>query len=636
MAIEVDREAGGHAFEDRDERLSVRLAGGEKSQHQSFILSEKTAASWRVRAVVRAFSRVPLLAPHRRQTRMHLVADRFIVDDAAARDSTVGTTSLGSHLERGRDLASGDEVVLIVSTAGGPGEQLQWALRCGRYAHLHHPAIARLLDYGRLGETRRFEAWRAGGDWRGSRDAGVRARRACDLFLRSSDLSITGNPHVSFWRNAPVVIPDAGAGLEADAGRGETSVDDESGLWGLESVARPAVAAVGELLADPDPLEPRVIALWGVSGAGLRVAIREIARLARLNGMVPIDASVANPAVWSLVRGRTAMIIQTAVETTLTRDAAGWRRWLDAGMCLARSHVLLMVAAREVPRVQNLRLDPVSDEVLVRAVRPYARAVVHQSSLTRLAARARGCPGRFAASLRITPTVRACSTTVHPSRAAESPPLYKSASSPPRVRRWPVSGDVAALRNRLASAEHDLERGGHISASRAILGWVGALRRRGDHATAARGLLALARARLRRGYVAEARRALDEARASAHEAGDDDALLEIAVTCGHACIDSGTLCDGEVVLRGAVAAARGRNRPELFVEASLGLARGLFWQGRFEESWTLVVGLDRQSLSDVQRVAVAIAAARAASGCPTAQRSSVRVRSSRDGGRSRH
>ena len=174
--------------------------------------------------------------------------------------------------------------------------------------------------------------------------------------------------------------------------------------------------------------------------------------------MVPIDASVANPAVWSLVRERTAMIIQTAVETTLTRDAAGWRRWLDAGMRLAAlARAGDRFCARGATRPEPSARSSL-DEVLVRAVRPYARAVVHQSSLTRLAARARGCPGRFAASLRITPTVRACSTTVHPSRAAESPPVYESASSPPRVRRWPVSGDVAALRNRLASAEHSLER----------------------------------------------------------------------------------------------------------------------------------------------------------------------------------
>ena len=48
--VEIDREAGRHAFEDGDERLAVRLAGSEKTQHRSVILSEKIArpgdAAW--------------------------------------------------------------------------------------------------------------------------------------------------------------------------------------------------------------------------------------------------------------------------------------------------------------------------------------------------------------------------------------------------------------------------------------------------------------------------------------------------------------------------------------------------------------------------------------------------------------
>ena len=83
---------------------------------------------------------------------MELIADRFVV-----------------HEGRAVDLGSGDEVRLITSSAGGAAEQLRWALRCQRFASIHHPSIARLLDFGALGETRRFEAWRAGGVWSGVR-----------------------------------------------------------------------------------------------------------------------------------------------------------------------------------------------------------------------------------------------------------------------------------------------------------------------------------------------------------------------------------------------------------------------------------------------------------------------------------
>ena len=43
--VEVDGQAGGNAFEDRDEPFAVRLAGGEKSQHSRNILSEISAHS---------------------------------------------------------------------------------------------------------------------------------------------------------------------------------------------------------------------------------------------------------------------------------------------------------------------------------------------------------------------------------------------------------------------------------------------------------------------------------------------------------------------------------------------------------------------------------------------------------------
>jgi len=67
-----------------------------------------------------------------------LVADRFVVVDA----------------ERVVDLASGEDVVFRTSTAGGATEQMRWTNRCDRFARLHHPAMARLVDYGIFGEHR--------------------------------------------------------------------------------------------------------------------------------------------------------------------------------------------------------------------------------------------------------------------------------------------------------------------------------------------------------------------------------------------------------------------------------------------------------------------------------------------------
>src|SRR5882672_4481091 len=44
-SVEVHRQSGRNALENRDERLAVRLAGSEKSQHRCLILSEIFARS---------------------------------------------------------------------------------------------------------------------------------------------------------------------------------------------------------------------------------------------------------------------------------------------------------------------------------------------------------------------------------------------------------------------------------------------------------------------------------------------------------------------------------------------------------------------------------------------------------------
>ena len=64
---------------------------------------------------------------------MRIVADRFVETD------------------RGRvvDLATGEIVFLMIASAGGPSDQLRWAARCDLLHRLHHPSLARLVDYGR-------------------------------------------------------------------------------------------------------------------------------------------------------------------------------------------------------------------------------------------------------------------------------------------------------------------------------------------------------------------------------------------------------------------------------------------------------------------------------------------------------
>jgi len=72
------------------------------------------------------------------------VADRFAVSGA----------------QRVVDLATGELVVLTITSAGGPHDQRRWAVRCDAFLKLQHHSMATLVDYGEIGETQRFEAVR--------------------------------------------------------------------------------------------------------------------------------------------------------------------------------------------------------------------------------------------------------------------------------------------------------------------------------------------------------------------------------------------------------------------------------------------------------------------------------------------
>jgi len=187
------------------------------------------------------------------EERVELVADRFLV---CSQDTTI-------------DLATGDRVTLIVTTAGGIAEQARWALRCERFAWLHHRSIARLVDYGPLGEARRFEAWRADGPWHGARDAGNRARIHAQEFLRANAWS-AGRGSVSCLqqdRGCPVVLPEADAGFDGpDAGCDASASSRISSLsvLGVREIARPSITGIADLFSDQATRICRTVAVRSI------------------------------------------------------------------------------------------------------------------------------------------------------------------------------------------------------------------------------------------------------------------------------------------------------------------------------------------------------------------------------------
>ena len=79
---------------------------------------------------------------------MSLFADRFITQHANHNDNA----------SYALDLATGKRVRLVHAAAGSPAEQREWLTACDEQLRIR-PATTRIVDYGRVGEARRFEAW---------------------------------------------------------------------------------------------------------------------------------------------------------------------------------------------------------------------------------------------------------------------------------------------------------------------------------------------------------------------------------------------------------------------------------------------------------------------------------------------
>jgi hypothetical protein len=168
-----------------------------------------------------------------------LVADRFLVCN---QETTI-------------DLASGDRVELALSANGGVAEQARWAMRCERLARLHHRSIARLLDYGPIGEAQRFEAWRCDGRWCGSLHESERVRRRVEEMFRASAWtgSTVGAERVRQMRGCAVVLPDAAAGFDlASTIATQAGVERHSSIdvLGITEITRENVAALAEIFSD--------------------------------------------------------------------------------------------------------------------------------------------------------------------------------------------------------------------------------------------------------------------------------------------------------------------------------------------------------------------------------------------------
>ena len=518
-----------------------------------------------------------------------LVADRFVA----------ASTGAGGFAF---DLARGRPAWLEVANADDPEEQRRWLLRCDELFRLRHHAIAPLIDYGPLGQSRRFEAWSCTQAWCGPEADARAALDGARVFLVQNGLTSgagtleQGAQRVYVDGAGPVVILPADAGYGTPLG-GRERLPAE-GIPGVALVDRPAVATLSELLHTGSERRPTAAALWGPRGSGLNTAILVLAREARLKGFVPVDVR-ALTAHRDLLAGRTLFLIDRephgAVLAPLVR----------ATIRTPRAHVCLLAGARQPRGIGGVAIGRIRADALVAALRPRAPTPAIEERWQRTARRAHGLPARFARSLSPGP-IRWRRPPAQPSRVAEHPAVYggiaaagesdggdesqivaedsQTAPATCPAPGWLAPGELAALLRRAEQAIALLTAGRHAPGLRLLRQAVGGLARRQAWKAAIQGSLTLSAELLKRGRPRDALRALDDAGDYAHRSGDTAQLPDIAVLAGEGWIDSARLDEAEHVLSASLTSARARGDVRSEASLATSLARCLFWRGEYAEA----------------------------------------------------
>ncbi|MGC4083839.1 MAG: hypothetical protein QM736_17435 [Vicinamibacterales bacterium] len=207
---------------------------------------------------------------------MKLIADRFVADERGA------TT----------DLATGEHVVLIITSAGGTADQAAWAERCAWFSTVMHPCIAPLIDYGTMGDVHRFEAWGADTGWRGTKEPASLAVSSARAFISGHHRLAGAAPGAIATRHGhAVVVPNAASGvLTTDAARESCAVGTAVSALGLVDASDSRLAPLADLLSASSSSErPLAVMVWTPDDATRVRAVRTLARAARLGGYVPVD-----------------------------------------------------------------------------------------------------------------------------------------------------------------------------------------------------------------------------------------------------------------------------------------------------------------------------------------------------------
>src|SRR5262245_52864908 len=225
---------------------------------------------------------------------MRLVADRFVEDDDG----------------RVLDLATGDRVLLTIETTGDIALERRWAVRCDALQKLPHRRIVPLVDFGAIGTSRRFEAWRCGMSWPGAREEAEKSAGLVRRFFLASGLTPGSESldRVHAARHGAAVLPDESTGYPCEP-QPEALTDLPLDARAVALIDRRVLAPLAEMFRATSGSRPHIAALWGPAGSGQPPVVRQLARTARINGFIPIAARFAASRYAELWQGRSLFVI---------------------------------------------------------------------------------------------------------------------------------------------------------------------------------------------------------------------------------------------------------------------------------------------------------------------------------------
>jgi DNA-binding NtrC family response regulator/tetratricopeptide (TPR) repeat protein len=486
---------------------------------------------------------------------IELVADRFLSSGA-----------------RWIDIATGGAVRLRVTAAGTASQQFVWADRCATLSLMRHPLLNALVDYGALDSRRLFEAYVTGEAVHASPAAAERLQRHAARFLQSRGLTLTTQLARIVMRELAEPTSAPGSAVELVGPR-----EGRGRPLGVVLQPRRILNHLDEVLNDAVPGGVNVVDVSGPQRSGVQTLSVLIARVARLQGYVPVAAGMFGmfPHLAEVLRERHVALLSIGPATSRQRGAlaAGVAR---IGASSARRHILVRFWREPEPSRRALAMDRLGVTAMSAMVFVEPATGPSPEELFEAIRYADGRPGRLVEYLRgfrVDPRM-ARATLVH-----ETTPAYVVAHEPAAPASQRRMGTVL-LRAR-ARATRLAACGRHAEARRLLARAIRVLEARREHDHAASCAASLAWILRDRGRSSDAADAFNRAR---QLAGESCAGIEASIGVGIVWTDQARLLEAEAALRSAHAAAEVLHATEIARRASVALARCLLWQARQAEA----------------------------------------------------